>query len=553
MIKYLSAIVSILFLPALIVVPVNAHQSDGAPAPQTTARSTDHQRSPELIESDWRFCTNHPIQAQPQFTAMIHACDRAILDPATGNQVAWERQAELLHSKAAWQYSSGETVAALATLDWIDAIAAGKTSLAYDGSTGLANTMLRALLLAEGGRRDEALALLQQARAVRPYALVIQQAIDRVEIRISGDADRIPALIERHITLDPTAAQTLFYLHYRRGNLAAASQVAGLVQFGRPQMMGGWSQGVRHTSIVAQIREQLDFHYLVAYVSAALGDTAGSDQAFAAATERLRVHAGTDPQIAGRASRAEIEAWQGRVRWVESVRETDRPWRAAIALRARLAAGESPDLLEQPENQAVTGLIVIDDMLRLIAHMHPDRRAAIEGRLTQAQAAATAPLLNASRLDLVRLLPENELLVDYPRFGRAGDGIVANRENGYSQAPHRSGEARTFRFGTWFGSPATADELAILAAATYAQREGADSFILTGRNLTERETRMISLYLAPRTYDSGSEGAVLAVLLNSNAIPPQWEAHRSRLIRVADVMASIGARQQAIEAAKAAR
>ena len=126
---------------------------------------------------------------------------------------------------------------------------------------------------------------------------------------------------------------------------------------------------------------------------------------------------------------------------------------------------------------------------------------------------------------------------------------------------------RTIRFSTLEGSIAAADELTILTAATYAQAEGVDSFILVGRQLLHRRIADAGPYgsIGGTVYDatsptnissfpgSGSEGSVLAVPIDSNAVPPQWEAHRSRLISVADVMASVGARQQAIEAAKTAQ
>ena len=227
-------------------------------------------------------------------------------------------------------------------------------------------------------------------------------------------------------------------------------------------------------------------------------------------------------------------------------------WRAAIALRAALAGGASPQIVDQPRYSAVRDLPASFDILRLIAATSPKDRAEIETILNRIRSDADRPLESMTNNDLVALFPPHEVLDSYPRFGRAGDGIMLGRETGYSQAPERDGDVLTIRFGTMSGTPATAEELVMLAVATYAQREGKDSFILLSRQLLRRTTHISGTFIRPYDADSGSEGSVLAVLLDSDAIPPQWEAHRSRLISVADVMASVGARQQAIEAAKTA-
>jgi hypothetical protein len=92
----------------------------------------------------------------------------------------------------------------------------------------------------------------------------------------------------------------------------------------------------------------------------------------------------------------------------------------------------------------------------------------------------------------------------------------------------------------------------MLAAATYAQRDGFDSFILLSRRNLERRMQMIGGYGGGSIIDQGSEGQVRLVMLNSASLPPIWAAQRHRLIMASDVLAAINPRQTTIEARREA-
>jgi hypothetical protein len=161
-------------------------------------------------------------------------------------------------------------------------------------------------------------------------------------------------------------------------------------------------------------------------------------------------------------------------------------------------------------------------------------------------------LVTLNARELLTLMPEAETLDRYPRFGRAGDGILIGRDRGYSQAEEAGTNIRTVRFGTVTGSDATADELTLLAAATYAVRDNFDSFILLSRRNLDRQMRMIGGYGGTSVLDHGSEGSARVIMLDSASLPPEWANQRHRLIMAQDVLTSLGARQEAIEARREA-
>lgn len=541
------ALPSALSAQSPIAASVNASMALQA-SPDGTRRQRD-------MRDDFNSCIARPQTITRLNADRIAACDRALRDPSDDVHV-WHRQAVLLHNKAVWQFASGLDRDALASLDMSDAAAASTrdSRLVFDGSTGIANMMLRALLLDRQNRRADALSLLEQARTVRPYSLSILLAIDRYEMAITRDIDRLRPMTERHLRTDPMAVRQLFHQQFFAGELAAAEVTAEQVFFGRPALIGGWVIAGKDP-VEENLAGEIELLYLRAYIRAALGDAAGSAAMFDRVEERLAAYAGPQPVPTPQRRRvrpADLQAWQARVGRADQLRQAAANWRTAIEMRAEVASGAGLEIFEQPRFREVINLPAGLDVLRAVANANLGERAEIMALLRSEQEKALRDTATMDTDEAIRLLPEAESLLTYPRFGHA-DGVLVGRELGYSQAPLRDGDVRTIRFGTRTGSGATADELVILAAATYAQREGLDSFLILGRHLLDRNVTVSGYFFSgPRAVDAGNEGAVLAVLVDSNALPARWEAHRSRLIRVADVMSSLGARQQAIEAAKTA-
>jgi hypothetical protein len=97
-----------------------------------------------------------------------------------------------------------------------------------------------------------------------------------------------------------------------------------------------------------------------------------------------------------------------------------------------------------------------------------------------------------------------------------------------------------------------ADELALLAVAQYAKKEGKDSFILLARRLIKRTTNVSGYYTGRYSFDSGYESQMRVALLDSANLPAEWAEKRHRLIMVSQVLEEIKPRYDALEARKAA-
>ncbi len=516
----------------------------------SAAATSDSPRTRREMRDDARSCGNR--SSVNQVISALAACDRALSDIAT-NRNAWQSRAEFLQTRALAQFFRGQDSAALESLTLSDSSVEGHDPLIHSGSVGLGNALIRALVYNRTGRREEALALLDDARRVRRYSLVVQASIDRVQLSIDRDMESFRHRLAGRMDVDPSSIRSLFYQRFLTGDLAGADAISGIVQFVQPKMIDGWTVTGGSDSF-NRLSEEIEFHYLTAYIRAALGNRAGSEAAFARATAQIDAYVGQEPRpTPGRPVRAStLRDWQARASSVSELRRAVLIWRQAIIARLEITFNASPDTLSSEKMAALRHLPIIPDLINVIMEHHPASRAELRPIANRIRDDFERSLLVLSSADLIELLPEVETLAQYPRFGRAADGIMLGpRELGYSQAPVRDddGDTRTVRFGTQSGSRSTADELVMLAAATYALREDKDSFILLARTLTNRTMRITGPYGGGGTeVDFGVEAAVVLVFINSSAFPEQWEPHRSRLVLASDVIASVGARQDAIGA-----
>jgi hypothetical protein len=249
--------------------------------------------------------------------------------------------------------------------------------------------------------------------------------------------------------------------------------------------------------------------------------------------------------------RRRMEAWEARAATGRQMEAVIDRWKRAIAARARLTGG-NPMTFQQIQRDFPGALetSAAIDLARRLSISEPGEQEAREAALRRIEDNLTRGLVDVNAEELASLLPEVETLDRYPRFGSGG--FLNGGETGFSQAREDGTNIRTIRFGTISGANATADELVMLAAATYAQRDGFDSFILLSRRNLERRMQIIGGYGGGSVQDHGSEGQARLVMLNSASLPPEWAAQRHRLIMASDVLAAIAPRQTAIEARREA-
>lgn len=489
------------------------------------------------------------VRAQPRVG--LSSCD-ALLALPVDNDESWDRRAELLQGRATHLIALKAYDVALQSLDEADAIGAARKDILFDGGIGTGNAMLRAYTLGLQGKRAEALAEITRARSLRPHASTIDRALDRIENNLNDDID---AMLEKSVSKvkwQPDLMRGLLPLFIWRGNMQGASRIVDDVSLINPKPIGGWTiSGTQ--SAGSQLREDIEMQLQRAYIWAALGNVEKSGAIIAATQSDIVEYIGSKPvaEPGRKVSKSALAAYEARVKEGRSIEELVARWQGAIQLRADTATMPAEAIFDRAEQLDVANLIAGLDILRNFKFSNPDEQAQVNAMIQRTDKDIANDILKLDIQAVRDMLPEPEYLSGVPRFGGAGDGILFARENGFSQAKEKGTDISTIRFGTNSGSGPMADELALLAVAEYAKKEGKDSFILLARRSIKRTTNVSGYYTVGYSFDSGYESQLRVALLDSANLPPEWASKRHRLVMVSEVVDQIKPRYDALEARKA--
>ncbi len=482
----------------------------------------------------------------------LSSCDAVLALPVNPDD-AWDRRAQLLQARAGHLIALGAHDAALQSLDEADSIGAARNDILFNGGLGIGNSMLRAYALGKQGKADEARAIIAQTRKLRPHASVIDRGLDRIENNLNKDIDAMLENSVSKIKWQPDTMRGLLPLFIWRGNMEGAARIVDDVSTINPKPIGGWTiSGAQSPG--SQLREDIEMQLQRAYVWAALGNVEKSGAIIATTQSDIAEYIGTKPvaEPGRKVSKSAMADYEARVKLGRSIEDLVARWQGAIQLRADTATQPAEALFDRADQLRVADLIVGLDFLRQLKFSNPAEQAEVTALIEKTDKDIAGDILKLD-VDAIRaMLPEPEYLSDVPRFSGAGDGIFFGRENGFSQAKEKGSDISTIRFGTTSGSGPMADELALLAVAQYAQKEGKDSFILLARRSIKRTTTVSGYYTAGYSYDSGYESQLRVALLDSANLPPEWLDKRHRLIMVSQLLQEIKPRYDALEARKAA-
>lgn len=482
----------------------------------------------------------------------LSSCD-ALLAQAPDKDDAWDRRAVLLQARASHLIGLGGNDAALQSLDEADAIGKTRNDPLFDSSTGIGNGMLRAYVLGRQGKKDDAFAEIARLRPMRPYSSYIDRALDRIEYDIHRDLDRMFDTSASKLKWQPDMMRYLLPMYIWRGRLDSASRFADDVSNIDPKPVGGWTVSGQQ-SAAERFKDDIEIQMQRSYVWAGLGQVEKAQQITAGALADIPEFVGSKPVAeAGRTvSKSKMEEYEARVAAGAEAEQVVRNWEKAITLRASAAGKSGKEFLAEIEREGKTDTIADIDIVRQLKFPAEEEQAEVTTMLKSFDAKMVRDMMVLDVNALRDILPEAESLSDVPRFGGAGDGILFNRDNGFSQAKEKDSEIRTIRFGTTSGSGPMAEELSMLAVGEYAKREGKDSFILLSRRAIKRTTTVSGYYTGGYTYDSGYESQLRVILLDSQNLPPEWAGKRERLIMVAPLLAEIKPRYDSYEARKTA-
>lgn len=485
------------------------------------------------------------------------ACDR-LLALAPDPQDPWDWRARVLQQRAVALTVQGDQRHALAALDEGDAIGKAGADPLFDLGLGLGNTMLRAWVLGRQGKKDEALALLGQARATRPWAPSVVQLADLLETALAGgDAKVVSRQMAARFRIDPDVARSLIYLYVMQGELDAAAAFGDRVSLVDPRLRGGWSLD-GSSSPAEELRDRVRMDAVKAYVATAQGQAARAQALNDGARAAIAAYIGTDPRLAGskaQPSKRDVKNYEERAVTGAGVMAMLDEWVAVGAQRQGVAALSLDDFMrsfEKFQNKADLFPAMIEQ-LRLFGASKP----APEG--VQAKAAADAFLartilstMTVRAGDLGRRLPRAETLDQVPKLASTASKWLFSDGSGYSQAKEGDGTVRTVRYESLVASREMVEELLLLAVAMYARAEGKDGFVVLSNRTINRRTTMYGWYGGGNTYDSGVEAQARVMLVNTAALPPELAGQADRVIPVAEVERDVKPRYDALIARKEA-
>lgn len=507
----------------------------------------------KAYDLDYAECWSATSWKAKLFDIQLKACDRTIVAPAKRDS-HWSRVAVLHQRRAALLYGLERDAEALAALELSEKIGAERNDELFNGSTAIGNHMLRALLLSRGDNKDAALSEIAAARQKRPYSVLIMRSLDAIENHIVKDFDVALERMTRSMSLNPDIARALFPINILRGNIKAASEIADDVSSINPKPIGGWTVSGENDER-QQFAEANEVDLMRAYVWHAMGDKAKAASIIAGVRADIGSFSGSAPMARtpkDKVPKYKLEAYEQRVSTARSVGNLADRWEAAIKIRETAGSKLGEELLEEMDKANIKSLVAALDILRRLKFANADVKEDIDRVLKVNDLDLAAEVITLDIASLPELLPPPEQLSQVPLFARSGDGVLSlkGRELGFSQAKEKDSDIRTIRFGTQSGTGPMADELGLLAVATYAANEGKDSFIILSRRSLKRNTTVSGMYVGTYTYDSGHEAQYRVILLDSRQLPREFEGRKDRLIDVKTVIGDIKPRYDRYEALK---
>jgi hypothetical protein len=509
-------------------------KSDGmttTPGSMGSTRATDIRRSEKI-----------PLGEQGAL-----ACDRALREPALLD-THWLRRASLLQAKAVHQLAAGQAQPALETLAAADAAGASRGSAAFAQSLGLGNRAVRAFALTRLGRKEQALAQLQQLDAARPYALSIRMLGQRLRLLLDDSLDARLASLHALVDVNPNVSLLMFWMQIEQGRFADAIATARDVSFDMPSSRRGWvlenSRGSEYTGILART----DFTGALAYALQATGDVARSDEQMQRAVRELEdATVPPEGQDGKPPPERTMKEFEQRRTQAESAKRQLNTWTTMILMRSMAQRSKPDDIVPRiSADKSLAGLPVVPDVLQQI-QLAPGRdrqqRDDLVADLRANYLANDRRGRAVSPDDLMSLLPRAESDAALPKFRRSGDGHFFS-DNGFSFEKDADSDAQTVRFTHSTATQAVVEELAMLSAATRARQQGKDRLLLLTRRTIERTTHLTTVYGyaggTTRDIPSGNEAQLQVLFLDSGNIPDAYRQSASRLLSVDAVIAALG-------------
>lgn len=480
----------------------------------------------------------------------IAACDRALQNPALLPQ-HFPRRANLLRFRAFHQAKAGEFDAALASLDAADAEIA-KTPVWIDRESFLTGSdMLRAHLLIEQNREQEAAAIVTRFADRWPYSDMIQVAAQAYRMRIDGSRENELKLLEQRNIHSPLFLYRQVISAAGFGKYDVVDRLAGLIRMTPPAPLPGWTPSAAPRDKDPLVLDA-EMAGLWAYAAVTLGrpDDAG------ARIDAMRGRVAATmlpppPPPEGKKQRKSVtEDYQRRLSIGGYANRALDQWQAAIKLRGDLSGMTTEAAFDKIEASDIPPPAVFDLIRTLAARDadNPEAKAIIAQFETLIDKGAEETR-HFGLEDVYRAIPDLMSKAELPGFKRS-DGVWLTNDNGYSAKREgaEGSDIYTVRFTHAWAPAHVVDELLEMACAKYAREKGYDGFILLSRRLASRT------YTGYAGGSAGYEAGARLIFVRSDALPPELEGERWRIIDAAatfdPIYAKHFAQQEKIKAEK---
>lgn len=530
-----ALLVGITWSPQAMAGPADFLECDGYPAPSAKADSMTRDAlfwGLAAANSDMR-----PVKIMlAEYRVAI--CDAALADPLLKPAFVLCR-INLLHLKAMHQLKAGNAAAALQTLDEARALAPPGDPRLHRRGLGLANTIIRAVALAEANDKPQAAALIAEVRKERPYSSLIMAITDGVEARMGLSPKSHLEVLRRQAPLMPNAAFRGLLLSLVSTDFRRATEFGSGLTVELPRMRGGWT--VEGWNEYELIRMRADIAGSLAYSLAALGEEDKAKLRLDRAQQNIfEAAAPPVPRRPGeKISRTQEADYRERKRFAEQAAIRLVAWQKLIDLRRNIPSMQPADVL-RVAGEINTGSVKPSiDVLRQI-RVPPQDETARAAAIAEGLRKLDADQRELGTLDLdelANLLPRAETLGNQPKFHRAGDGYFLS-DNGFSQRKMDSDDKWTVRFTSALATSMAVDELAVLSAAQLAKRQGYDGFIIEAHNNIER-TMHVTAYYSSRDVNSGRETLLTVRLVKGTQVPEDLAGAEWRIFNADSVISGV--------------
>ena len=527
-------------LALAIAAPAQAGTSDdfaGCDGLKKPKRSDDGMRGEASISS-WRFGN----MSNPQKT--IDSCNRA-LESGKLRPEQTLRRAHVMRARGAAKLELGDREGALA-----DFLAAEKAGAEYSGdffyqrSMGVSLDLLKAIVLNDTGKREEALVLADKALATRPYALAVQ----RVATMLRAGNNETPAGSEIWLKLgqiDPATRGLSGNLAQSAEDLASLAASAGepsVTMPKAPSMQAILQNGGNATALIGQYTAPVAVAMKTAYALAANGKT----EAARGWVEAARAAVAPDtPDEDGKKKNL------GLVFMLTDLANTSvfQPMEAMVDARIAVSEGRLADAAAALEGKKLRSAAVTDELYAAYA-------AAAE--VSDGEAPELPPLGEklerkapklAQLADSLLMRPESERkLIDYQKsrpnilgalIGGAatmGIGLLGGipRTSGFEQTESEDGSIKVEYTGNTT-SGAVVQEMTLLRAAEIAQAAGKSHFHISGREDFQRYLTMTQYGVEQSRTLTGYKTDMTIRLLDS----PDGQPHAIDAVEIIDALGPI--------------